>query len=390
MYWYLPNTEIYPARTCIYRFCILFVVKTNNKLYLHRIFSHLPFHASRVKRRITMSSPAPEPYVVEDCRGVMQLMSDGTVRRSADPPVAAEITADDCGVEWKDVTWEPEHGLNVRLYRPLRAANDARIPVVAYFHGGGFCIGSGRWSSFHSCCLRLAAELPAVVLSFYYRLAPEHRIPAAQEDGAKAMSWLRATAAADPWLANAADFARVFVAGDSAGGNIAHHVATAFGKTGLGPAVRLRGHVLLMPAMAGEARTRAELECPPGAYLTTETCDKYCRLALPGGATRDHPAINPAGPEAPGLEAVEMPPVLVVAAERDVLRERNAAYARRMEWGKDEEYVELAGVEHGFFSRDPWSERADELLRLVRRFVVEHHDCLHLRFTVVLLHHSEQ
>jgi acetyl esterase/lipase len=96
----------------------------------------------------------------------------------------------------------------------------------------------------------------------------------------------------DPWLAGAADFARVFVTGDSAGGNIAHHVAAAFGKAGLSPAIRIRGAVLLAPAMAGEARTRAEVECPPGAYLSTETCDKYCRLALPGGATRDHTQKN--------------------------------------------------------------------------------------------------
>ncbi|CAN6181322.1 unnamed protein product [Urochloa humidicola] len=329
-----------------------------------------------------MSSAAPEPYVVEDCRGVLQLMSDGTVRRSAEPAFTVEIPAGDLGVEWKDATWDPEHDLNVRLYRPRRhlaaaaAKDDARIPVVAYFHGGGFCIGSGRWPGTHACCLRLAAELPAVVLSFDYRLAPEHRIPAAQEDGAKAMSWIRAAAAGDPWLAGAAaDFGRVFVAGDSAGGNIVHHIAVVFGKTGLGPPMRIRGAVLLVPAMAGETRTRAELECPPGAFLTTAACDKYCRLALPQGATRDHPAMSLAGPEAPALTAAEMAPVLVVAAERDVLRDRNAEYARRMEeWGKEVEFVEIVGVEHGFFSRDPWSEHADELVRLVRKFVVEHMD----------------
>jgi acetyl esterase/lipase len=71
-----------------------------------------------------------------------------------------------------------------------------------------------------------------------------------------------------------------------------------------------------------------------------------------------------------------MAPVLVVAGGRDVLRDRNAEYARRMaeEWGKDVEYVEVAGVEHGFFQSDPWSEGADEVVRLVRRFVVEHMD----------------
>uniref|UniRef100_A0A0E0E7Q1 Alpha/beta hydrolase fold-3 domain-containing protein n=1 Tax=Oryza meridionalis TaxID=40149 RepID=A0A0E0E7Q1_9ORYZ len=325
------------------------------------------------------AAKAAEPYVVEDCRGAVQLMSDGTVRRSAEPAFHVDLPdGADAAVEWKDVAYDAEHDLNARLYRPrhLGAANDARVPVVAYFHGGGFCIGSGRWPNFHAWCLRLAAELPAVVLSFDYRLAPEHRLPAAQEDGATAMAWVRDTAARDPWLADAADFSRVFVAGDSAGGNITHHMAVRFGKAGLGPQVRLRGHVLLMPAMAGEARTRAELECRPGAFLTSEMSDRYARLILPGGATRDYPVLNPAGPEAPGLEAVAMAPALVVAAEHDILRDRNEHYARRMreEWGKEMAFVEFAGEQHGFFEVDPWSERADELVRLIRNFVVEHMD----------------
>ncbi|CAL5078439.1 unnamed protein product [Urochloa decumbens] len=344
-----------------------------------------------------MSPPSPSPHVVEDIRGLVQLMSDGTVRRSADPASFPVVDADpdadgdgepdDLGVEWKDVTWHREHDLNARLYRPrhLGASNDARIPVVAYFHGGGggggfFCLGSGRWPGPHNWCLRLASELPAVVASFDYRLAPEHRLPAAIDDGEAAMAWLRAHAAHDPWLADDADFAHVFLAGASAGGNIAHHVAATFGKAGLGAPVRIRGAVLLTPAMSGEARTRAEAARPPptaadASVLTADMVDRYARLFLPAGANRDHPAINLCGPGAPALAAVAMPPLLVVAAERDVLRERHALYARRMkeEWGKQVEYVEIAGVGHGFSEADdPWTPPADQLVRLVRRFVVAH------------------
>ncbi|WVZ91570.1 hypothetical protein U9M48_037722 [Paspalum notatum var. saurae] len=320
-------------------------------------------------------------HVVEDCRGALQVMSDGTVRRRAEPPPTPDVVRDDgCGVEWRDVTWEPEHGLNVRLFRPrhhhLGGGGARRIPVVAYFHGGGFCIGSGRWPNFHAWCLRLAAELPALVLSFDYRLAPEHRLPAAHEDGAKAMSWL--LSAADPWLSDdddaAADFSRVFIAGDSAGGNIAHHVAAAVGTSGLGPGTRVRGSLLIAPAMAGEAWTRSELECPPDAVLTPEMCKRFMRLTLPDGWTWDHPVISPAGPLALGLEDVDMVPVLVVAGGRDLLRDRNRQYARRMgeEWGKEVEYVEVAGADHAFFLMDAWSEHADELVGVMRRFVSDH------------------
>jgi acetyl esterase/lipase len=183
------------------------------------------------------------------------------------------------------------------------------------------------------------------VASFDSRLAPEHRLPAAQEDGTHAMAWLRADA--DPWLADAA---RVF-----AGGNVAHHVAVKFGKTGLDAPVRLRGSVLITPAVTGATRTRAELApCPPDAALTADMIDGYARLFLPDGGTKDHPAVNLAGSEVPPLAAVPMAPMLVVEAEHNVLRDRHAHYARRMKegWGKRVEYAELAGVGHGFLDAE--------------------------------------
>lgn len=110
---------------------------------------------------------------------------------------------DDGRVEWKDVVYDAAHGLGVRMYRPAATGGaEEKLPVVVYFHGGGFCIGSCTWPNFHAGCLRLAAELPAVVLSFDYRLAPEHRLPAAHEDAAAALIWLRDQLLSDPWLAD--------------------------------------------------------------------------------------------------------------------------------------------------------------------------------------------
>ena len=91
----------------------------------------------------------------------------------------------------------------------------------------GYCIGSIAQPGFHTFCLRAAAELPAVVLSVQYRLAPEHRLPAAIDDGADFLAWLRGQAelgaggAVDPWLAESADFTRTFISGASAGANLA-------------------------------------------------------------------------------------------------------------------------------------------------------------------------
>ncbi|KAG2606813.1 hypothetical protein PVAP13_4NG230597 [Panicum virgatum] len=178
-----------------------------------------------------MSSPRA-PHVVEDCLGIVQLLSDGTVRRSTDYSVFPLLGGVPTGlhVQWKDVVYDAARGLRLRMYRPT-GEQQQKLPVLVYFHGGGFCVASFELVNYHDGALRLAAELPALVLSADYRLAPEHRLPAVFDDADSVLAWLRAqaSAAAEPWLAESADFGRVFVGGDSAGGTISHHVAARHG-----------------------------------------------------------------------------------------------------------------------------------------------------------------
>ncbi|XP_010908310.1 strigolactones hydrolase CXE15 [Elaeis guineensis] len=324
-----------------------------------------------------MSSSAA--YEVDECRGVLRVFSDGSIVRSPNPSFPVPVQ-DDGSVDWKDAQFDAAHDLQLRLYKPrYRLPSDGpKFPVFYYFHGGGFCIGSRTWPNCQNYCLRLAAELRAVVVAPDYRLAPEHRLPAAIDDGAASVEWLHRQAVSpdpDPWLAEAADIGRVFISGDSAGGNIAHHLAVRFGSaTGrakLEP-VRIRGFVHLMPFFGGTRRTKSEAECPKDAFLNLELNDRYWRLSLPRGATADHPLVNPFGPESPNLEPVEFEPMLVVVGERDLLRDRAAEYAKRLkEWGKPVELAEFQGQQHGFFTIDPWSEPANELMRVIKRFVNE-------------------
>ncbi|WVZ72349.1 hypothetical protein U9M48_020824 [Paspalum notatum var. saurae] len=325
----------------------------------------------------------PPPVVVDDYRGVIQILSDGTIIRS-DPSVLRppeQHFPDVPGVQWDDVVYDAAHGLKLRVYSPspsYAAAGDAKakkLPVLMYFHSGGFCLGSLDQPSFHSGCLRLASELPAVVLSADYRLGPEHRLPAAIDDAAAALTWLRGQADAHghPWLADdSADLTRLFVAGESSGANLSHHVAVMHGSNQLPLApLRVAGCVLLTPFFGGAARTAAEAAPPPpGAPFTPEMSDTMWRMSLPVGATRDHPAANPFGPDSPALEPVAFPPVLVVSAGRDILHERVLRYAARLrEMGKPVEVAVLEGQEHAFFSRQPWGEGADDMIRAVRRFI---------------------
>ncbi|RCV40532.1 hypothetical protein SETIT_9G062000v2 [Setaria italica] len=327
------------------------------------------------------------PHVVADFAGMAQLLSDGTFVRHTDaasalPPASSPSTS---SAQWKDVAYDPDHDLKLRMYRPDSADDEAaseKLPVLVYFHGGGFCVGSFSLPNTHVSCLRLAGELPAIVLSADYRLAPENRLPAAHDDARTLVSWMRNQAAspadADPWLAESADFGRVFVTGDSAGGNIAHHVAVAVGSgmLGVSPA-RVAGYVLFWPFFAGVERTASEAEYPPGPFLTLTVSDQFLRLSLPSeGDTRDHPAVNPFGPDSPPLGGVALPPTLVVAAGRDLLRDRVAGYAARLRaMGKPVELVEFQGEHHGFFIVEPWGDAGDELIRVVRRFVYGSTSC---------------
>ncbi|KAL6893930.1 hypothetical protein ACP4OV_008028 [Aristida adscensionis] len=337
--------------------------------------SKLPSSAAPPYRNPPAMSSSSPPHVVETCPGVLQLLSDGTVVRFDDyntlPPPSVPPALP---VEWKDVVYDAAHGLKLRVYRPPAACG--RLPVLVYFHGGGFVLGTFELPNFHACCLRLAGELPAVVLSADYRLAPEHRLPAALDDAAAVMSWVRGQAAAggataDPWLAESADFGRVFVSGDSAGGNIVHHVAVRLGAGRLDVApARVAGHVMLCPLFGGEERTASEAGFPPGPYLALPGYDQAWRLALPPGATRDHALANPLAPGSPALGGVALPPTLVVAAAHDLLRDREADYVARLRaMGKPVELVEFEGQHHGFFAVEPGGDAGSELVRLVKRFV---------------------
>lgn len=112
-----------------------------------------------------------------------------------------------------------------------------------------------------------------------YRLAPENRLPAAIEDGFVAMKWLQGQAEmeeGDEWLTEVADFGRVFVSGDSAGGNIAHNLAVWLGASSvqLDP-VRVKGYVFLAPFFGGTVLTKSEAEGPKDAFLNWELIDRF-------------------------------------------------------------------------------------------------------------------
>jgi len=94
-----------------------------------------------------------------------------------------------------------------------------RLPIVVYIHGGSFCTESAFCRTNHGYATSLATSAGALVVLVEYRLMPEHPIPAAYDDAWSALKWVASLT--DPWLADYSDPGRMFLAGDSAGGNIA-------------------------------------------------------------------------------------------------------------------------------------------------------------------------
>ncbi|KAL2476159.1 putative carboxylesterase [Abeliophyllum distichum] len=124
--------------------------------------------------------------LVEDCLGIIKVYSDGSNFRSEvnDFPIKVQ---DDGSATWKDCLFNKKHNLYIYLYQLLSASN-AKLPILYFFHGsGGFCLGSRTWPNCHNYCLCLSSVLSTVVISPDYRLAPEHRLPAAMDDALNAV-----------------------------------------------------------------------------------------------------------------------------------------------------------------------------------------------------------
>ncbi|KAF9617257.1 hypothetical protein IFM89_035201 [Coptis chinensis] len=299
--------------------------------------------------------------VVDEVSGWLRVFEDGSVDRSWTGPPELEFIVKNVpphedyidGVALRDVTINSNSGLSMRIYLPEIISNEkAKLPVILHFHGGGFCISQADWYMYYAFYTRLARKALSIVVSVRLRLAPEHRLPAACDDGYNALLWLRSLARGvsnEPWLEAHADFGRVFLIGDSSGGNIVHEVAARAGYEELDP-LRIAGCIPIHPGFVRSERTKSELqkqhETP---FLTLDMVDKFLGLALPIGSTKDHPITCPMGSDAPPLIGLTMPPLLFVVAQNDLIIDTEMEYYEAMKKaGKDVEFLFNEGMGHSF------------------------------------------
>ena len=226
-------------------------------------------------------------------------------------------------------------GVPVRLYRPKDAPAAAALPALVFFHGGGWVIGD--LETHDVLCRQLTAGAGIAVVNVDYRLAPEHKFPAAVDDAWTATRWVAAHAGE-----LGIDAARLAVGGDSAGGNLAAVVALMARDAG-GPALGLQ--VLIYPVTDVGGETASYADFAEGFMLTRESMrwfiDHY--LARPEDAADWR--VSPS--RAPSLAGLA--PALVVTAGFDPLRDEGEAYAKALRAaGVSVDYVCYGGMVHGF------------------------------------------
>ncbi len=294
--------------------------------------------------------PAAEP-IIEILEAVFPRITGpetdaAEVRAQSDAMPRVDPTEEMASIEDRAIPG-PAGDVPVRIYHP-RDAGDGPWPGVVYFHGGGWVICG--LDTHDNGCRRLANELGAVVVSVDYRLAPEHKYPAAADDAWAALGWT-----ADHAAELGIDPARLAVAGDSAGGNLAAVVAQRARDRG-GPPLAFQ---LLIYPVIDSSETRndhaSKTDNATGYFLTTTQMEWYRAQYLPDDDAGSHPDVSPHLAES--LEG--LPPACIVTAEMDPLRDEAEHYARLLEEaGVPVVLYRAEGMFHGFFNMDAALEGA--------------------------------
>jgi acetyl esterase len=250
-----------------------------------------------------------------------------SIQESAgDPEPVAEVTE-------KDIPG-PGGDLRIRIYRPDR---DGPLPALVYFFGGGWTLGT--IDTCDGICRSLTNAVGCATISVGYRLAPEHKFPAAVDDCYAAVRWLD-----DNADTLSLDRGRLAVGGDSAGGNLAA-AATLLVRDRGGPA--LVHQLLVYPNTDYRSDTPSLRENTDPLLFNRTSVGWYWQQYLRTPADGAHPLASPL--PAPDLRG--LPPATVLTAEYDPLRDQGEEYAQRLrQAGVPVEATRYAGMVHGFFA----------------------------------------
>lgn len=244
-------------------------------------------------------------------------------------------------VSKKDITYSgPSGDMPARVYTPEGAASNGRnLPVVVYYHGGGWVIAD--LDTYESSAMALAKKANAIVVSVEYRHAPEAKFPAQHEDAVAAYSWV---------LKNAQSFGgdptRVAVAGESAGGNLAFHVAAAARD---GSFQKPAYMVLVYPVAGTDLNTPSYQKNAHAKPLNKAMMEWFVKNTISGEQDLQSPMLDIVGK----ANFKDMPDATVITAEIDPLMSEGKVVADKLKAaGSKVTYQNFEGVTHEFFGMD--------------------------------------
>ncbi|MCO5604166.1 hypothetical protein L7F22_058327 [Adiantum nelumboides] len=283
----------------------------------------------------------------------------------------------------------PDDRGNYQGYTPdFTDGKNKQLPIIIQFHGGGFVTGSKDSASNDCFCRRMAKLCDAIVIAVGYRLAPEHKYPAAFNDGFDALSWIATQAnlaecnrslgksagnvdahqksdkeliaafggstIVEPWIAAHGDPSRCVLLGVSSGGNIADFVARKAVQEGrLLEPLKIVAQVLMYPFFVGSVPTQSEIKLANSYFYDKATCILAWKLFFPDGKfSVDHPIANPLVPgREPPLK--HLPPTLTVVGELDWMKDRAIAYSEALRKASlDAPVLEYKDAVHEFATLD--------------------------------------
>ncbi|KAI9181899.1 hypothetical protein LWI28_019859 [Acer negundo] len=309
--------------------------------------------------------------VAHDLFPFLRMFKDGRVERYMGVDTVPPSHDPKTSVESKDVIISLETGQSARVYLPTKLQSPSpnkKLPLLVYFHGGGFCFETAFSPTYHNYLNTLVSESRVVAVSVEYRRAPEDPLPAAYDDSWTALKWVASHSngnGPEDWLNRLADLGNVCFAGDSAGGNIAYHMGMRYGQEDL-EGVEVSGIVLIHPYFWGSEAIGSEAK----ESVKSSLMEKLWRFAYPKTSGCDDPWINPvADPNIAGLGCSR---VLVCVGGKDLLRDRGWLYYEKLKesgWRGVVEIMESKDEDHIFHLIKPTSENAEAMLKKIVSFI---------------------
>ncbi|XP_043712394.1 probable carboxylesterase 2 [Telopea speciosissima] len=316
-----------------------------------------------------MDSSSPKPEIFFNFRPFFRIYKDGSIDRLTGNDIVPPSIDPQTGVSSKDVLIVPETGVAARIFLPKITNSTRKLPLLIYVHGGGFCIETPFSPAYHNYVSSLVAKANVVAVSIHYRRAPEHPLPIAYDDSWAAIQWVASHSkrnGTESWLNKYADFDRFFMAGDSAGANIAHNLAMKSVETPLKNGVKIVGLGMVHPYFHGEEPLGPEAS----EEEKRENVDLMWLSACPSTSGCDDPRVNPAACK--NLASLACKRVLVFLAGSDVVRDGGVFYYETLKksgWKGKLELMDVEGENHVFHISKPNSEKALAMLDLLASFL---------------------